>query len=298
MINELFPETLFPRKNFTRLDAILRRVYKAEVKLNGEDALKDTKKLSEIFSFSQLVVRYPSEVIQIYENLIWNIIRKHCFNAELHADLFQEIVLELMQRKFQYIHTSYDGSAPFTPYFATIIMRVCFDKQTKMVQQTTAYDDSIDPTPFQKNVPEIEDVIELEFNDLERILSSLNNKKLLYTFKYIHKLRIEKLEIKTVFPLISRWDIERCWSVYKSQQNLLTYLCKLFNKYERKHTKEDSLRRLLDLYLKEIYLAMNALKATRTYTKKSIVELMQRYYEVKQQNISFVSYILLFWKCL
>ena len=134
IFTDIFSSKIYPRKHFPNLEDELRKLYALYKKENVLE-FNDVQQLRDFFKITNLLKKHPDKLIQIYNHLIRLIIKQHCFNKDLHEDVYQEIVLKLFEKQFAYIIKNYDNNVKFTPYFTKVILNLCLNIQTKLNKQ-------------------------------------------------------------------------------------------------------------------------------------------------------------------
>ena len=239
IIRQVYPKQYFNPLSFPKLEILLCNYIK-------QQKIPDSMIKASI-SVKNLIEKNPEMILSIFDFVITKIIKRFYFNHSFHDDVKQDVILELLKKRFQYIKTNYDDSVPFTIYFSKIIINICLDIQKK---QRFKKEFSIENDRIFDQIPN-EETENTEFspkiiNCLLAILKKNYNARLICVFKTRQNIPISRLELKNAFPLISPWDLKK---TNKINFKIMVMLC---NKYDRKKTKPESLNRLLNLYLSSI----------------------------------------------
>jgi RNA polymerase sigma factor (sigma-70 family) len=206
-------------------------------------------------------------------------------------DLYQEIILDLLQRKSQ-LEQSFRGLSKHSTYLYTVICRKCLELKKKRIRENKSKID-IEPTDYLQNrelsknpagVPLTEEnqVIVKEYcKRLAYILDTYGTKKpkLVFSMKSVFRIvvRIEELNCslsknkEQEQQLISTWiekinDLEEI----STDQEVYVLLTLIYNLLENKHNTNDAIRKWLEDRLDQIIVLLNRPPARSEFNRETL----------------------------
>jgi hypothetical protein len=264
IIRSIYNYDEYNLKSFPNLEMILID-YSNKYKIS-EDKLKHELLLNNIAK------KEPYLLIHIFDNVINLILQRFIFNKYDISDIKQDMIVELLEKRIDSVLKNYRQDVSFVSYFSKVLINLCLSKQREYCLKRISTTEEVDTLPFysEEGASEFGNQIILDF---KRLVENAYNFKMILVFKTINHHKIIKIELVIPFPLLSNWDSNKYLTLFnKINKNKLENLTILFNKYERKRIKSQSLMRLLNLYIDQLGRIFNEFNEI-SYNNSDIKEL-------------------------
>lgn len=295
---QLYPEDKFPLRVFPDLIPLLTNLFFKEKKNTAtenfdsrNEKLKEINKQAvKILNLNSLVKNHPDILVLLYRNLISNYIsRKHFYKNEIE-DIVQEIITRILDKKIERIKDTFDftdtQNPTFTSYFMVTIRNIYIDiiRKGKIENERESLDENSGQDESAGNHKMINTLIlEEEFLKLEALLKLYHrlSSKIILILKIKYKINITEKNIRSCFSGCSPEDIDLFKSNVKQHREKVVFkrIVPLFNKYEGKKNRADSLRKWISVKVDEIKNHMNNTHINSPYTRSNISDLFILYFK-------------------
>ncbi len=306
--SELYPEESFPAKYFPNLHTLLINHFIEIIKPQDElwklynsdqESIRIKETVRQTLSFRNILKNHPRTVVLIYREYIKKFLifkNAHADPAE-REDIFQEILARLIEDKIYKIQEKYDFNfhkiSSFTSYFMVTVRNIYIDIiRERNVRPLTA-----------GGVQEIGDVADLHGDKkmIDRLLinEELTKLQTILVLYYKTRARLELcLKFKYRIP-VTRQDIEKCFPKCREEdiktltqdftttkdKRVFEKILSVFNYYEVRVNKSDTLRKWVNVKVEEIIMHLNRTHSTRVYNNKNFADFIALYYqEIKRDK--------------
>lgn len=238
------------------------------------------------------------------EKLIRSIIYKVLIGTGvyLHEDadeLYQELILDLLQRKDQ-LARSFRGLSKVNTYLYTVICRKCLEIKRKKIRDKSRFTDfepteiirktEIENNPAGVSFAEENKIILKDYcRRLTYILDTYGSKKakLIFSMKSVFRILVLVEELKTYSyndqenDLIIKWiekinDLEEI----STDQEVYILLTLVFNLLEKKKNSNDAIRKWLEDRLEQIIVLLNRPPARSRFNRETLQYLTENCYSM------------------
>lgn len=300
--SELYPEETFPAKYFPNIHTLLFNLFIEIIKPqdelwklynSGQESIRIKETVRQTLSFRNILKNHPRTVVLIYREYIKKFLifkNAHADPAE-REDIFQEILVRLIEDKIYKIREKYDFNfhkiSSFTSYFMVTVRNIYIDIiRERNVRPLTA-----------GGVQEIDDVADLHGDKkmIDRLLINEELTKLQTILVLYYKIRA-RLELCLKFKYripVTRQDIEKCFPKCREEdiktltqdftaakdKRVFEKILSVFNYHEARVNKSDTLRKWVNVKVDEIIMHLNRTHGARIYNNKNFADFVALYYQ-------------------
>ncbi|MEN8153816.1 MAG: hypothetical protein ABFR75_07310 [Acidobacteriota bacterium] len=293
----LYPEDKFPSRIFPDLIPILFSLFKKEtgyqdkVNLNFQNGDPEylKKQIVSLLNLKALVKNHPDIVVLLYRNLISIYISKKHFNKNEIEDIVQEIITRILDKNIHKIRETFDftdtQNPTFSSYFLVTIRNIYIDiiREGKNLYEKENLEKDFEKAESANSGQMMNSlIIEEEFLKLEALIKLYHriSSRMILILKIKSKADISEKDILSCFPDCSRKDIEFFKNDFKHYREKIIFkkITPLFNKYESKKNRPDSLRKWISVKVDEIKNHMNNTHNNSPYNNSNISDLFIMYF--------------------
>ncbi len=294
---QLYPEDNFPLRVFPDLIPLLSNLFYEERKnMKKENFNSPDKKLKEIneqavklLNLNSLVKNHPDILVLLYRNLISNYISRKHFDKNEVEDIIQEIITRILNNKIERIKDTFDfadtQNPTFTSYFMVTIRNIYIDiirkeKAGYEKESLEKYFEQAESAGSDKMINAL--ILEEEFLKLEALFKLYHrlSSKIILILKIKYKINITEKDIRNYFPDCSSEDTDLLRSDFRQHREKVVFkkIVAVFNKYEGKKNRADSLRKWISGKVDEIRTHMNNTHISLPYNNSNISNLFILYF--------------------
>jgi DNA-directed RNA polymerase specialized sigma24 family protein len=302
VIRQLYPEETYPVYLFPDIQDILLDLFFKTVKSeayrqakgididdSGDNRIKTAAR--EILDFKNLLKNHPQTVVLLYRHCIAKYIKRRHPVFHEQEDLVQEILTRLITHKMGRIQEKYDFKFKEMPSFKSYLMVTVRNIYIDIIRERKnrplaadgyqSLDDIFDENRYDEMASRL--VIEQELR-LFRTLLDLYFRvrpKLELCMKLKFRISIEAEEVKQTFPVFGSQDVEALTGDYRfvSDKKMFGTINEIFNTYQVKKNKSDSLRKWVDVKIEEMVSHLNRIHRGNVYNTDKIADLIRLYYQ-------------------
>lgn len=294
----LYPESQYPPERFPDLVTVVLESYVNDLtknshfrmdKADGREEIE--KSVLDACHLERLLKEDPYTVVMMHRSLIEKFVSLRHLAYEEWEDIIQEIFIRLLSDKIYKIQKQYDfeyeGRSSFTSYFMVTVRNIYMD----MVKSPNSRSQSVD---LGKDISEIKfAIMQLDFTDI--IVLRAEIKKLQAILALYHKIRpklelvlklkfridVNDTNIKSSFPNYDRNALEVLTRDYRLEKDgdVWEQVQVVFNRLEKTEYKSDSLRRWVNVKVKEVINLMNRTLNRSAYDESVLETLLNLYYQ-------------------
>jgi hypothetical protein len=301
--HELYSRDEFPREHFPDIDSILFDLFVKIVKskedlwlhLKEHQSFQDVKPLlCQHLKFSNLLKNYPQAVVMIYKRYIEKFILYKHSNPMDREDIIQEVFTRLIEYKIYKIKEKFSfnlhnskKNCSFTSYLMVTVRNIYIDIiRAQRIRPLTSgeireLDDVEDFLADKKMFNRL--MMKEEFIKLRTIFLMFykTRPKLEICIKLKYRIRISAEEVKKYIPNCEKKDLKILTQDYKfmKDKQLFEEIFSVFNLYEKKQNKSDSLRKWINVKIDEIIAHMNRTHRFDVYNNKNFADFITLYYQ-------------------
>lgn len=300
IIERLYPEEKFPPRLFPDLPGILIRDFIQIAKSDAalQERLRDSreeKKLiriaAETLSMKNLLARHPRSLILIYRYLITKYIGGKHQEADERDDIVQEIISRLLGDKIFKIQKQYDfnfkKSPSFTSYFMVTVRNIYIDiirERKNRMFKTVELSEIGQQLPSREFEPEKTRLfIDEEILKLDLLLKMYHRSrpKLEIILKIKFRIAVNASDVHSWFSRCSPEDVFILTRDFKfmKDKEVFEAITPVFNRYENKRNKSDTLRKWIAAKIDELIQHLNRTHDHQVYHTENFSDLMALYYQ-------------------
>lgn len=302
VINQLYPAETYPRHLFPDIRQILMNLFQKAMKSKEYPRLREIDSAKqgehhiiqlarEFLDFRNLLKNHPQAVVLLYRHCIEKYVKQRHMAVHEWEDLVQEILTRLITRKMSRIQEKYDFNFKEMPSFKSYLMVTVRNIYIDIIRErksrpniTDGYqplDDVFDENRFDEMASRL--MIEEELT-LFRTLLDLYYRvrpKMELCLKLKFRIPIEEAEVKSVYPQFSNEDTIMLTRDFRfvSDKKMFGKINEIFNRYQARQNKSDSLRKWIDVKIEEIIAHLNRFHRGNVYNTDKIADLIRLYYQ-------------------
>lgn len=293
----LYPAEYFPRHIFLDIDHILvshfnQAVLPAHQHLRvperNPQALE--KLAAEHLDVKSLLRDHPQILVNVYTPLIQRFLRQKIADPETQRDVYQEVVVRLLQKKLAGIYRHYrfdfDKKRLFSSYFMVTVRNIYIDivrEKSMLPNKEISLEDVRESGLVEDSPPIGRLIVEEELLKLNAILKMFyrSTAKIELCLKLKYRIRLNRREVLRSYPQCSEEEIESLSANYQQWRDHAVFkeIVPIFNRWEGKTNQGDTLRKWLDLKIEEIIGQLNRTHDRRVYNSKNFGDLLSLYYQ-------------------
>lgn len=299
--NQLYPEKQYPRTVFPEINSILIKHFNDIIKANNDyqkiyqNCTK--KKIEElaikILNFKNILNNFPRIVVLIYRQLIEKFIKYKHTSTEEKDDIIQEVITRLISDKIIKIQEKYDFNykkiPSFTSYLMVTIRNIYIDilREGKKSMLRTETIQDLERIKVDKEHESILNhlFIEEELLKLQVIMKMYykSRPKIEMCLKLKYRIPLNEEEVRNCFPECDERDITMLTKDFKfvKDKNVFKTIAPIFNKYESRECKSDTLRKWITVKIGEIIVHLNRTHDYDVYHTYNFCDLITLYYQKK-----------------
>jgi len=304
-IKELYPVDTFPRKLFPDLQLLLYDFFIKTVHAQKEllELLQDGKErraveelAAKILSFENLLNEHPQTVVLIYRRCIEKFIYYKHGKMDEREDILQEVITRLMEDKIYKVRERYDFNlkkfSTFTSYLMVTVRNIYIDIiRERNIRPLTSGD--LQPIDNLFTGEKNEDMmnrllIEEELLKLQTIMKLYykSRPKLELCLKLKYRIPVGREDTDRCFPGCSAEEVETLTRNFKlvKDKTMFEEVIRIFNTYEDKQSKSDTVRKWIFVKIDEIISHLNHTHGADVYNRKNVGELVSLYYQYKGRS--------------
>jgi DNA-directed RNA polymerase specialized sigma24 family protein len=300
---KLYPEDIFPETLFPDLNIILVDLYRTLIQSNHKllKTVQETginkiveQKAEEISSLEYLLKNHPQIIVKIYHYLIKKYVQVKHLIPDDREDIFQEIITRLLSNKMFKIQKHFKFNLKkrpsFTSYLMVIVRNIYVDifRENKMRIMKTVDHQEFQPYENDSGFfsPSNHLFVEEEYTKLHTILKMYHHSRfrIELVLKIKNRIPVTTKDIKKCFPDCSLQNI-RILSQdfrFKIDRDVFEIIVPVFNQYEQKKNKSDTLRKWISVKIDEIISHLNHTHNHSVYNNENINDLFCLYYQKNQ----------------
>lgn len=295
-IDCLYPQEQYSRAMFPDIYNVLRDLFFRHVQFpaQGSEASDDEvlrRQALEILDFRNVLSHHAHAVVLLYRYIIKKFVKAKYSAIDETEDMVQEVLSRLLNKKMDRIREKYDFNYQKMPSFKSYLMvtvrNICIDIiRERNARLLTA--GNLDP---------IEDIMDAHGqNEMSRRLlieEELNYFGALLETYYQVKPKLELcLKLKFRVPMKCE-DVTRDFPYYDEEsvailtadyrlikdKKMFVRVNDVFNRYEEKQKKSDSLRKWIDVKVDELVDHLNSAHRGPVYDLDKFADLVRFYYQ-------------------
>lgn len=294
VFSELYSTDQFTQAFFPDLNVLLKSFLQEEMKSNREFSdrmsgkLKDgelEELMKETFSISSLLSERPGYIALLYRHCIHRFVARKHYNTTEVEDIVQEIVQVLIARKLKAIRKGYEGDfnnvSQFSSYFMVVVRNIYIDILRKYRNEPLNSVDYV-PEEVENNSEGRGEIpaslaVEMEMRKLGLIFRLFGKTaprfSLLMRLKY--RTEVNEDNVLSCYPSCSKEDIVLFTGNYSgvNDREMFSTICDAVNRNESKPSKSDTLRKWVDIKIKEVITHLNRHHGSDVYNSKIFEEL-------------------------
>jgi len=229
-----------------------------------------------------------NHLIVLYQPIVAIIVRKYIGSGLFHRDEFDEIVQTVNERLLSKMHTiraQYNGTALLKTYVSSIIRNICLRvyEENKRHSHRHLPDESSIPDPHSLHDHY---VIEHEREKFRTILTMYHKQrpKVCILLKATFRLPVSEHEVQRWFPMCTSGEAKEIGRQFSTDYQSMTdgdiyrFLTPFLNKWERKKTTHDALRKWIDSRISEIITVLNGDPPRASHSTESLKILIEDYF--------------------
>lgn len=301
-IKQLYPEDAFPAKLFPGIHLLLYDYFvktahsqkeSRELSRDGKDREKLEEMATKILSFKNILNEHPQTVVLIYRKCIEKFIYYKHGKLDEREDILQEVITRLMEDKIHKIRERYDFNlkkfSTFTSYLMVTVRNIYIDIiRERNIRPLTAGE--LQPIDNLFTGEKSEDMmnrllIEEELLKLQTIMKLYykSRPKLELCLKLKYRIPVGKEDTAQCFPGCRPEEIETLTRNFKlvKDKTMFEEIIRIFNTYEDKQSKSDTVRKWIFVKIDEIISHLNRTHGGNVYDRKNVGELVSLYYQYK-----------------
>lgn len=304
-IKQLYPDETFPKKLFPDMQLILydffiktvhsRKEYR-EIMHSGKERKIVEELAAKILSFEDLLNEHPQTVVLIYRNCIGKFIYYKHGKMDEREDILQEVITRLMEDKIHKIRDRYDFHlkkfSTFTSYLMVTVRNIYIDiiRERNIRPLTSGELQPIDNLFTGKKSEDMMNrlLIEEELLKLQTIMKLYykSRPKLELCLKLKYRIPVGQEDTNRCFPGCSPEEAETLTRNFKlvKDKTMFEEVIRIFNTYEDKQSKSDTVRKWIFVKIDEIISHLNRTHAADVYNRKNVGELVSLYYRYKGRS--------------
>ena len=296
VIDRLYPEERYSRAMFPDLYDVLRDLFFRNVRFpaqsstaNDENVLRE--QALDILDFRNVLSKHSQAVVLIYRYSIRKFIKIKYTAKEEADDMVQEVLSRLLNKKMDRIREKYDFNYQKMPSFKSYLMvtvrNICIDIiRERNARLLTA--GNLDPIDDIMDAPGQHEMsrrllIEEELNFFGTLLEMYYQVKpkleLCLKLKFRVPVKIE--DLKRDFPYYDDDSTAVLTADYRlvKDKKMFVRVNDVFNRYEEKQKKSDSLRKWIDVKVDELVDHLNNSHRGPVYDLDKFADLVRFYYQ-------------------
>ncbi len=295
-IDRLYPQERYSRAMFPDIYDVLRDLFFRQVKFpdrqsaTSDDAVLREQAL-EILDFRNVLANHPHAVVLLYRYSIQKFIKVKYTAREESADMAQEVLSRLLNKKMDRIREKYDFNYQKMPSFKSYLMvtvrNICIDiiRERNARLLTAGNLDSIDDIMDAPGQNEMSRrlLIEEELNFFGALLETYFQvkPKLELCLKLKFRVPVKREDLKRDFSYYDDDSIEVLTADYRlvKDKKMFVRVNDVFNHYEQKKKKSDSLRKWIDVKVDELVAHLNNPHRGPVYDIDKFADLVRFYYQ-------------------
>jgi hypothetical protein len=296
VIDRLYPEERYARAMFPDLYDVLRDLFFRNVQFpaqssssNDENVLRE--QALEILDFRNVLSKHTQAVVLIYRYNIRKFVKAKYTAKEEADDMVQEVLSRLLNKKMDRIREKYDFNYKKMPSFKSYLMvtvrNICIDiiRERNARLLTAGILDPIDDIMDAPGQNEMSRrlLIEEELNFFGTLLEMYYQVKpkleLCLKLKFRVPVKIE--DLKRDFPYYDDDSVAVLTADYRllKDKKMFVRVNDVFNRYEEKQKKSDSLRKWIDVKVDELVDHLNNSHRGPVYDLDKFADLVRFYYQ-------------------
>ena len=295
-IDRLYPQERYSRAMFPDIYDVLRDLFFRQVKFpdrqsaTSDDAVLREQAL-EILDFRNVLANHPHAVVLLYRYSIQKFIKVKYTAREESADMAQEVLSRLLNKKMDRIREKYDFNYQKMPSFKSYLMvtvrNICIDiiRERNARLLTAGNLDSIDDIMDAPGQNEMSRrlLIEEELNFFGALLETYFQvkPKLELCLKLKFRVPVKREDLKRDFSYYDDDSIEVLTADYRlvKDKKMFVRVNDVFNHYEQKKKKSDSWRKWIDVKVDELVAHLNNPHRGPVYDIDKFADLVRFYYQ-------------------
>ncbi len=290
-----FSPTFFPD-----LNVLLKSFLQEEIKSNKiflanmSERLDETELenlLENTFSISALLSERPGYIALIYRHCIHKFVaRKHHNNTEVE-DIVQEIVQVLISRKLKAIKKGYEGSfsniGQFSSYLMVVVRNVYIDILRKYrnepLNSVDYMPEDVESCGNRKGEIPASLAVEMEIRKLGMIFKLFGKSaprfELFMKLKY--RVAVNRQTVMNCYHSCSNRDMDLFMADYSciNDREMFGIVSEAVNNNESKPSKSDTLRKWIDIKIKEVISHLNKYHEAEVYNTGVFEDLVILFYQ-------------------
>ncbi len=234
----------------------------------------------------------PAKLLSKYKKLFLSIVRKR-FNSDLYPalepeDIVNNVILSLLDGKFETVKKNFKGKSKLSTYLSKIFINECY-KEYKKIHASRITDISLTKHKefiYKNSLWDFN--LEEVYNFLDKYLYQFGEKrhKIELLLKIVYHVKFDETDIENYNKNIGKADQNLFFKKlslengYLLKSEIYEIAAEFFNKYEKKHSSPDALRKWLEYYKNQI---INNLSSVYNYEfdEKMFALLIRAYYSKK-----------------